>query len=349
MVRAIARDVSLVSTMTASTALRAVPVPWSEGAPAVRGLVPALSWDLHKGQSGRVGVVGGSFEYTGAPYYAAASTLAVGADLCWVFCADAAAAPIKGYSPELIVAPSYASGTRVFLDTVGPWVTGRGGHGLVLGPGLGRDAGVLAAAADLFALDVPIVVDADGLWLVARRPGLVRGRKDTVLTPNAPEFERLRCAVAPESDAGDAAAALVAVARALGGVTVVKKGPVDLISDGTGDVLAVAGEPGCPRRCGGLGDVLSGTLCVLNARAAALPTAAALQVRGGAPAEGGARTAAGAPVWAAYAACVATRRAAAAAFARKRRAMTAPDVLDELGAAFEGMCPTEVEGDPAEF
>lgn len=71
-------------------------IPWRIGGEAVRGLVPALNYANHKGQAGRIGVLGGSLEYTGAPYYAAASTLQLGADLSWVFTATDAATPIKG-------------------------------------------------------------------------------------------------------------------------------------------------------------------------------------------------------------------------------------------------------------
>ena len=54
---------------------------------------------------GRVGIIGGSFEYTGAPFYAGMAALKTGADLCHIFCAEEAAIPLKSYSPELIVHP----------------------------------------------------------------------------------------------------------------------------------------------------------------------------------------------------------------------------------------------------
>mmetsp|Transcript_7772 Transcript_7772/g.17391 ORF Transcript_7772/g.17391 Transcript_7772/m.17391 type:complete len:591 (-) Transcript_7772:9-1781(-) len=69
--------------------------------------VPSLSSSCHKGSSGRVGVLGGSARYTGAPYYAAMAALRTGADLAFVFCAEEAAVPIKCYSPELMVASVY--------------------------------------------------------------------------------------------------------------------------------------------------------------------------------------------------------------------------------------------------
>ena len=69
----------------------------------LRVLVPPLVATSYKGSSGKVGVVGGCFEYTGAPFYAALTALKLGADLSHVFCDEAAAVPIKSYSPELIV------------------------------------------------------------------------------------------------------------------------------------------------------------------------------------------------------------------------------------------------------
>lgn len=69
--------------------------------------VPPLVSTAYKGQMGRIGVIGGSPDYTGAPYYAAESALKFGADLVFVFCAKEAAIPIKSYSPELMVTPFY--------------------------------------------------------------------------------------------------------------------------------------------------------------------------------------------------------------------------------------------------
>jgi ATP-dependent NAD(P)H-hydrate dehydratase len=214
----------------------------------------------------------------------------------------------------------------------------------VVGPGLGRDAPVLAGAAALLTLAarelaLPVVVDADGLFLVANEPDLVRGLSNVALVPNAPEFARLRAAVCPEApppppgEGDDASLARRArevseVARALGGVTVVSKGRVDVISDGASTIAV--DEASSPRRCGGLGDLLSGSLGVLWVYA---HRAEGQFVHAGAPPR----------LWAAYGACVAARRSGAAAFAAKRRAMTAPDALAALGAAFEGMVPTVIE------
>lgn len=67
---------------------------------AFQSSVPDLSDSrLYKGATGKVVVLGGSLEYTGAPYYAAMAALRGGGELSSVYCAEDAAGSIKGYSP----------------------------------------------------------------------------------------------------------------------------------------------------------------------------------------------------------------------------------------------------------
>ncbi|KAI9464632.1 putative sugar kinase [Lactarius psammicola] len=61
---------------------------------------------------GRVGVLGGDLEYTGAPFFAAISAQRVGVDLSHVICSPTAADVIKSYSPDLIVT-EYSVLTRI--------------------------------------------------------------------------------------------------------------------------------------------------------------------------------------------------------------------------------------------
>ncbi len=102
-------------------------------------------------------VIGGSLEYTGAPYFAAMSALRAGADLAFVVCESAAAAPIKSYSPDLIVLPLLRSRCAIRRATlrsesVPSWTEADAHHiaesidarlaridALIVGPGLGRD------------------------------------------------------------------------------------------------------------------------------------------------------------------------------------------------------------------
>lgn len=99
----------------------------------LKRLLPNLN-DLmrHKGQNGKVGVLGGSEEYTGAPYYSAVAAVKCGADMSHVFtpCKEALI-PIKCYSPEIIVHFAYKH------EVVVAWLGAL--NSLVIGPGLGRD------------------------------------------------------------------------------------------------------------------------------------------------------------------------------------------------------------------
>lgn len=104
---------------------------------STKEFIPQLTSKLHKGQCGRIGVFGGSLEYTGAPYFAAISALKLGADLVHVFCCKSAASTIKSYSPELIVHP-LLDDINGFSKIV-PWLDRL--HAIVIGPGLGRDEG----------------------------------------------------------------------------------------------------------------------------------------------------------------------------------------------------------------
>ncbi|KAL9634799.1 MAG: hypothetical protein Q9164_003861, partial [Protoblastenia rupestris] len=68
-------------------------------------------------------------------------------------------------------------------------------HAVVIGPGLGRDKLMQATVAEVIKAarekNVPLVLDADALWLLQERPELVKGYKECVLTPNVIEFGRL--------------------------------------------------------------------------------------------------------------------------------------------------------------
>ena len=95
-------------------------------------LLPRLEPSLHKGEAGKIGVIGGSRDYTGAPYYAGAASLRAGGDLSHIFCPEEASTPIKSYSPELMVHPVLND-----TDSLIKWFDAC--TSMVIGPGLGRD------------------------------------------------------------------------------------------------------------------------------------------------------------------------------------------------------------------
>ncbi|CAL9690089.1 unnamed protein product [Knipowitschia caucasica] len=286
----------------------------------VKRTVPPLSSKKHKGQDGRIGIIGGCQEYTGAPYFAAISALKVGADLAHVFCTKDAAPVIKSYSPELIVHPVLDRANA--LEEIKKWLPRL--HSVVVGPGLGRDDHILQTAKEIIneskARDIPVVIDADGLWLVTQQPSVIQGYHKSILTPNMMEFTRLYDAVLHEPvNTSDLKVSVAHLSVAMGNATVVLKGEHDLIAQGS-NVVSCKTE-GSGRRCGGQGDLLSGSLGVFAHWADSVSKVEILQ--GVNPS-----------VVAAYGACSLTRQCNNQAFQRNGRSTTTSDMIQEIGLAF---------------
>ncbi|ODQ66528.1 YjeF domain-containing protein [Nadsonia fulvescens var. elongata DSM 6958] len=238
----------------------------------VQSMVPPLKPSFHKGQAGRIAVIGGCEDYTGAPYFSAMAATVFGADMSHIVCAYEAATVIKSYSPDLMVHPylhetasqqragvsesEIVERAKTIVDRV---------HALVVGPGMGRDKLMLSTVTEILkyaiSQDMPMVIDADGLFLVQQDPKLIRGYKRAILTPNKVEFERLVKASGLESGSS-----IKQLSEALGGVLVVQKGMVDLVSDGTVTIEAkYEGIQGGLKRVGGQGDTMSGIMVTLLA------------------------------------------------------------------------------------
>ncbi|XP_017265598.1 ATP-dependent (S)-NAD(P)H-hydrate dehydratase isoform X4 [Kryptolebias marmoratus] len=292
----------------------------------VKSVVPPLTSKKHKGQDGRIGIIGGCQDYTGAPYFAAISALKVGADLSHVFCTKDAATVIKSYSPELIVHPVLDSPNAV--EEIEKWLPRL--HSLVVGPGLGREDSLLKTTKEVIerskARDIPIVIDADGLWLVTQQPSVIQGYQKGILTPNFMEFTRLFEALHHEPlNSSDHSRSVMQLSGAMGNLTLVLKGEQDLISDGS-KVYSCSVE-GSGRRCGGQGDLLSGSMGVLAHWAHS--AAAAGAIRSMNPS-----------VVAAFGACSLTRQCNSQAFQRHGRSTTTSDMIQEIGPAFRKLFET---------
>lgn len=268
--------------------------------------LPALSFKKYKGQCGKVGVIGGCLEYTGAPYFAGASVLRLGGDLSHIFCAKSAAIPIKAYAPEQIVHPYLpdpfeSDYTDTALSDVFKWVGAI--ESFVIGPGLGRNSATISFTEKFIekvkTLKKPVVIDGDALYVVSQNPKLVFGCPQFILTPNGGEFMRLQDALMlPRT------ATCMEVAKALGGVTVFAKGKEDVISNGSESKTFTF--QGSPRRVGGQGDITAGAMGLFAAWA---------------PHD----------IFAAAGACSeVVKKAAMAAFQKKGRSTITTDIIDEI-------------------
>lgn len=188
-----------------------------------------------KYSQGVVGVVAGSERYPGAGVLCTGAAVTATSGL--VRYAGHGAADVLARFPEVIATETVEAAGRV--------------QAWVVGPGMGTDDDAARLLASVLAADVPVVVDADGLTLLAENPGLVEHRTaPTLLTPHAGEFARLRAL------GDDRVAATRALAADLG-VTVLLKGHCTVIADQYGEVL-VNDAAGSWASTAGSGDVLSG-------------------------------------------------------------------------------------------
>ncbi|KAK0624736.1 Ribokinase-like protein [Bombardia bombarda] len=321
----------------------------------VRQLVPPMLEKFHKGQLGRVAVIGGSEDYTGAPFFSAMASARLGCDMSHVICTPAAAAVIKTYSPNLMVhplmrssptSPTSSTSAANDEDTNPTKIAARiiallpRLHVLVIGPGLGRDplmqdtcAEVIRAARER---GMPVVLDADALALVQRDPGLVKGYGLAVLTPNVVEFGRLTKALGVDELVGNASAEggkggkdketaqVEALAKVLGGVMVLQKGARDHLSDGR--TTFTVGLEGGRKRSGGQGDTLTGSIATFLAWRKAYVDGIWETGKGLREEE--------LVGLAVFGGSAVTREASRLAFAKRGRSLQASDLTDEVHTAF---------------
>jgi ADP-dependent NAD(P)H-hydrate dehydratase / NAD(P)H-hydrate epimerase len=209
---------------------------------AARWPVPGPHDDKYT--QGVTGVMAGSSTYPGAAVLCTGAAVAATSGM--VRYTGSAHSDVLAHWPEVIASPTPAAAGRV--------------QSWVVGPGLGTDE--TGAAALWFALetDLPVLIDADGLTILAAHPDLLAARRaPTVLTPHAGEFARL--AGAPPGD--DRVGATRRLADALG-ATVLLKGNVTVVADPGGPVyLNPAGQSWAATA--GSGDLLSGMIGALLA------------------------------------------------------------------------------------
>ncbi|GFY39758.1 ATP-dependent [Trichonephila inaurata madagascariensis] len=288
----------------------------------LRLIIPPLTSDTHKGQAGRIGVVGGCVTYPGAAYFAAISALRVGCDLVYVFCTKDASPVIKSFSPELIVhpildSPNFKEEILLHLPSI---------HSLVIGPGLGRDKAIFSSVHHLVDLakerKLPLVFDADSLFYIKDNPKLIEYYDKAILTPNKVEFARLyKSFFQNELDRDPTKEDVKAISKILGNVTIVKKGVADIITNGTHTIIC--DEPGSARRCGGQGDLLSGSMGVFNYWAHKFNNKPVDQ-----------NSLYSVTMMAAFGACMLTRRCNNFAFRKFQRSTITTDMIAEIHNAF---------------
>jgi ATP-dependent NAD(P)H-hydrate dehydratase len=219
-----------------------------------------------------------------------------------------------------------------------------------------------------------VVLDADGLWMIGKDVDLIKGYRRAVITPNVVEFKRLTEQLKVDlSKDGEAA---MSVSRALGGVTVLQKGAKDVVAV---DTTGPAADPeksklsaddqgkekaqekvevdieGGLKRCGGQGDILSGSVGTMLAWGKCYEDGAfglvlcplfsgvngsanRIMIR-----DGKIPTSA-MPLLAAVGGSMVTRASSRRAFFREGRGVVTQDMLGEIGYAFGELFGESAQG-----
>ena len=227
---------------------------WSVVSRSLPDVLRRKSRNVHKGTFGTLGIIGGARGMVGAPLLAGRAALHAGAGKVWIGFADAAFPALDWDQPELML----RAADRVL---------GAGADALACGTGLGTDATAGALVARALAEEVPLVLDADALNIIAADKALAKvvaaRTAPTVATPHPAEAGRLlgKSVAQIEADRLGAARALAELLRA----SVVLKGAGSVIAypDGCWDINAT-GNPGLATA--GSGDVLTGFVAALLAQ-----------------------------------------------------------------------------------
>lgn len=219
----------------------------------VAALLPDRSPEAHKGDFGRVLLLCGSRGYTGAAALAAMGALRCGAGLVYLGVPESIYAIEAIKLTEPIVFPLPDRDGMLSEDAI-PEIRALLSRmdAVLIGCGLGVNQGTLAVLKMVLTeFSGTVIVDADGINLLAEHKDILRGRTgSTILTPHAGEFARLGYGGDRMLSAKQAAEELAAI--------LLLKGHHTVITDGNCTYLNLTGNPGMAT--GGSGDVLAGMI-----------------------------------------------------------------------------------------
>ncbi|MBR6748319.1 MAG: NAD(P)H-hydrate dehydratase [Clostridia bacterium] len=231
-------------------------------------IMPARRADAHKGDFGRLLLIGGCADYPGAPVMAANAAVRTGAGLVTV------AVPTSIY-PITAAKLTEAMPRRMVQDKAGRLSPGSlpalltlqaGSQAVLFGPGLGRSDTMPALAEALLRGGIcPMVLDADGLNAVSAHMDMLSTiKRPLILTPHDGEFARLCGGEAPPAEGTarlDCARAFAARYHCI----LVLKGHRTITASPDGRVFVnTTGNPGMAK--GGSGDVLAGVIASFAAQ-----------------------------------------------------------------------------------
>jgi NAD(P)H-hydrate epimerase len=267
-------DIGLDPALGAGVDVEIMTSQWAQSSLPERPLVS------NKGTFGRVMVVAGSENYTGAATLCCLGALRAGAGLVTLACIPAVRAAVAAQLPEVTFLPLPEENGALGTTAAEAIVRGLDGYDvLLIGPGLGQSQGVQAVVRGLLTLpqvaEVPVVIDADALNALSRIVGWHENVTcQAVMTPHPGELGRLT-----HRSVGEVQSNRLDIAQECAqtwGQTVVLKGAETVIASTEGVKLSPFANAALATA--GTGDVLAGTIAGLLAQDVDRFTAASLGV-----------------------------------------------------------------------
>jgi NAD(P)H-hydrate epimerase len=247
---------------TGKVIVKKIGIPWDAeyvaGPGDLANIIKQRPAHSHKGNYGRIVIIGGGIDYTGAPALSGLGALRTGADLVFVVTPAKVAINIRSFSPDIIVRETPGN---VISEESMPIIEAMLSQAtcLIIGPGLGLEKESLDTVLKILEIskthNLPTVVDADGLKAMSKEPAILKG-VPAVLTPHAKEYEILTGKkLTPPDNIEERMDEIMETSKELG-VTILLKAHTDVISDGARVKINRTGNPGMA--VGGTGDVLTG-------------------------------------------------------------------------------------------
>ena len=242
---------------------------------ALQNAIPPRPVTAHKGHTGHVLILAGSPGKTGAAAMAATAAMRTGAGLVTLGIPRSLNPILESMVTEPMTVGLPETELGALADSAAETVMAliEGKRCLAIGPGIGTAAATGRLLAHLIEKSpIPMVIDADGLNLIAANPAvLARSRSPIVLTPHPGEMARLSGRPTDQIQ-GDRIQHARSFAQRYR-VHLVLKGAATVVARPDGAVfLNATGNPGMA--AGGMGDVLTGLIAGFIAQGIAVSTAA---------------------------------------------------------------------------
>ena len=235
----------------------------------LKNIYKPRSSDSKKYDFGLLLVIGGSEFYSGSPSLSSFAAFKAGVDMVRVIAPKRAADIIASFSPNLAAYP--LSGDWLMKEHLATLigfaesakVVSRGNTAVVIGGGMGRSDETQEAILEFLSqVKIPVVIDADAIHAVGKRPEVIAG-KDFLITPHTYEFFVLTGKEVYQLSDEEKIKITQEEAKRLQ-TTILLKGPTDIVSDGKEVAVGKTGTP--YMTVGGCGDTLAGICGALLAR-----------------------------------------------------------------------------------